>query len=941
MSFRSIFRAKVFSLILCIGIIAQAQRTSQVIAEDSPPNRIDPKVIEALKERGSAQVFIVLRHQPQREAVRRATEIYGPTIAAEGEKLRSAQDFKQAEGNATRQLQDDIDGYTVELRRQAAREMYSLIRGEQEVLSRKLEASGSTSIHRYLMVNAISATVSAETLEWLESESDVAEVFLARTDKAQLNISTYALGANTFWSNGYSGSGQSVAVLDTGVISHPAFSGLSIYYNVFLDNAKTTPCFFDDLTINDYIGHGTHVTGIIASRGSLGWEAYQGVARGLSTLYAYKVAYYDGCTLTGEANIADVISAVDWSLQNTSTSIFNYSFASVADSDDDGPAKLLDLVVDSYGVTFVVAAGNDGPAVSTLGSPGIAYNGITIANMDDRNTYTRGDDAIYSSSSRGPTKGGRFKPDIAAPGTNIYSTAFNWNGGPSGSNLDFISMSGTSMAAPHITGAVALLRQTGVTSPLAQKAILINTTDTSGWKSDIGWGYANLQRAFEQRSTYFLSSVSANGHAGAFKFFSSGSTLQELYATLVWNRHVESSSLQGYLDDLDLYLYDLSTGNEVQRSDSAIQNVEQIAAVISGNYALKVRSWTSAYPNGISTEAFALAVSETGITARIGPILITSCTGPQNATIQTNFQVICTVSNSGDLPAYSVNCSLTIVGGGTGTQNCGNLSPNSSSNVYWTVSAGSQLSTMGLQASAASTSFGEVFAGNSSFSVNIIGSAPSINISVSSLDFGSDLVKSQSIGKNVRIDNVGTATLNIISQTVSGDFRLVAPCPSQIPAGGGCSPVLTFLPSQYGTRTGALTIVSNAPGSPHTISLTGNGIDIVILLSRPSRPKRSGTETVVSRQAFTALIQTSGLASGAITLGCSVVPAEADCSITPAVVPALGSSTTPATVVVDLKASKREIAKRLRERHVHNLVVTVSAAVGGVSKSMEFPISLE
>src|SRR6185369_17791104 len=131
-------------------------------------------------------------------------------------------------------------------------------------------------------------------------------------------------------------------------------------------------------------------------------------------------------------------------------------------------------------LTILIAAGNEGPDASTLDTPGTGYNAITVAAMNDAATASRGDDSAANFSSRGPTKSGRSKPDIAAPGQLIHAAAYNSDG--------LLAMQGTSMATPHIAGAAALLTQLGITDPLAIKAVLINSADGAGWKADIGWG---------------------------------------------------------------------------------------------------------------------------------------------------------------------------------------------------------------------------------------------------------------------------------------------------------------------------------------------------------------------------------------------------------------------------------------------------------------------
>ena len=79
-----------------------------------------------------------------------------------------------------------------------------------------------------------------------------------------------------------------------------------------------------------------------------------------------------------------------------------------------------DHLADTYGLTIAVAAGNSGPGGSTVSSPAVAYNNLAVANW-----VTRGN--IAPSSSRGPSGDGRKKPDVAAPGTNIRSFAYNWD----------------------------------------------------------------------------------------------------------------------------------------------------------------------------------------------------------------------------------------------------------------------------------------------------------------------------------------------------------------------------------------------------------------------------------------------------------------------------------------------------------------------------------
>jgi serine protease AprX len=123
-------------------------------------------------------------------------------------------------------------------------------------------------------------------------------------------------------------------------------------------------------------------------------------------------------------------------------------------------AQFFDAVVDDLWVPITVSAGNEGNTGSKekrLKVPSDAYNVFVVGNIDDKNTNIRSDDTINDTSSAGPTRDGRKKPDICAPGTKIITTLTRGN--EYGQNLvnggDLIS--GTSFAAPHVAGSIALL----------------------------------------------------------------------------------------------------------------------------------------------------------------------------------------------------------------------------------------------------------------------------------------------------------------------------------------------------------------------------------------------------------------------------------------------------------------------------------------------------
>jgi hypothetical protein len=106
-------------------------------------------------------------------------------------------------------------------------------------------------------------------------------------------------------------------------------------------------------------------------------------------------------------------------------------------------------------------------------------------------------------------------------------------------------------------------------------------------------------------------------------------------------------------------------------------------------------------------------------------------------------------------------------------------------------------------------------------------SGPVVTLSPTSLAFGNVVKGSTSLQKNVILANTGSATLTISNIATSGDFAQVAstkPCGSTLAAGANCKITITFTPTQLGSRTGALSITDNAPGSPQTVPLSGTGI---------------------------------------------------------------------------------------------------------------------
>ncbi len=216
--------------------------------------------------------------------------------------------------------------------------------------------------------------------------------------------------------NGNTGAGIGVAVLDTGVdLDHPDLGTV-------IDGAN-----FDrpGNPADDNNGHGTHVAGTIAaSDNTIG---YVGIAPG-ATIIAVKVL-----DRRGSGWVSDINAGIDWVAANQGT--YNIQVANMSLGGSGFSQSMYDAIqsATSTGVTFVVAAGNESSNAANS-SPAGFDNVITVSALNPNDTF-----ASYSNYGS--------VVDLIAPGTNIPSL---WKGG------GYNTISGTSMACPHVAGAAAL-----------------------------------------------------------------------------------------------------------------------------------------------------------------------------------------------------------------------------------------------------------------------------------------------------------------------------------------------------------------------------------------------------------------------------------------------------------------------------------------------------
>lgn len=282
-------------------------------------------------------------------------------------------------------------------------------------------------------------------------------------------------GTNT---NGYSGKGIGVAVLDTGCFPH---EDLDHRIAGFLDMIQKRPLPYDDN------GHGTHVCGIIGGSGAAGDGFYCGIAPGCH-LIPVKVL-----DRRGNGYSSDVLAGLRWIRENRerwNIRIVNISVGSFSRRNMGENSALVRGVNAAWddGMVVVVAAGNMGPKSGTITTPGISRKVITVGCSDDHKEVNVMGNRMIDYSGRGPTSACICKPDIVAPGASIMSCA-NQPG-------KYTSKSGTSMATPLVSGAIALLleKYPEMSNRDVKLRLRDRAVDIGLPRNQQGWGMLDIEK---------------------------------------------------------------------------------------------------------------------------------------------------------------------------------------------------------------------------------------------------------------------------------------------------------------------------------------------------------------------------------------------------------------------------------------------------------------
>ncbi|MCX5121760.1 S8 family serine peptidase [Micromonospora sp. NBC_00362] len=317
----------------------------------------------------------------------------------------------------------------VTYRASTARSATSELRAAGVVVARELSAVGGAA------VNAVKDD-RGDTWAVLTRQTAVERVWLDGRRRISLDHSVPQIGAPDAWRAGYTGSGVTVAVLDTGVdTAHPDLAGKVLEAVNFTDTPED----------GDTVGHGTHVASTIAGSAAASAGRHRGVAPD-AKLLSGKVCETEWCSESA------ILAGMHWAAADKQAAIVNMSLGTADASGNDPLEEAVNTLTARYGTLFVVSAGNEG-ADGAVSSPSSADAALSVGAVDRAERR-----APFSN--RGPRVGEEIiKPDITAPGVGIVAARAEGTAMGEPVNDRYTAASGTSMATPHVAGVAALFAQ--------------------------------------------------------------------------------------------------------------------------------------------------------------------------------------------------------------------------------------------------------------------------------------------------------------------------------------------------------------------------------------------------------------------------------------------------------------------------------------------------
>jgi serine protease AprX len=316
--------------------------------------------------------------------------------------------------------------------------------------------------------------------------------------------------ANRVWTQGGSGRGVTVAVLDSGVAADQDLNG-RVVASVGFAGAH-------DPSRPDFGGHGTHIAGTIAGNGSKSNGEFIGMAPNANIV---DVQVLDQ---NGNGRISSILRGMEWVLAHKAQfniRAMNMSFGTPSQgSFKFDPIDAAAEVAWKNGIVVVAAAGNGGPSSGTVESPGTDPWVITVGSTDDQGTLSLTDDTLGWWSAWGVPTDSTAKPDVIAPGRRLVSirvpgstldTMLPDHVVTANNGMSYFRLTGTSMSTAVMSGAVALLLEHQPSlSPDQVKKILTSSTQPFG----LGGPPAGAGAGLIDASSVWASSVRGTNNAG-------------------------------------------------------------------------------------------------------------------------------------------------------------------------------------------------------------------------------------------------------------------------------------------------------------------------------------------------------------------------------------------------------------------------------------------
>jgi subtilisin family serine protease len=423
--------------------------------------------------------------------------------------------------------------------------------------------------YRYHLINGLAGDAKPSAVKKLVTNNAVQGVFLdgvthvevpaANEPGSETVCPASKINAEELWSRGIDGKGVTVAILDSGIDkNHPDLAGKVIGEKNFVE---------DEATSDDLLGHGTLVSGIVAGSGAASSGKYKGVAPGVSLLNVKVI------NKAGDGKLSDIIAGIEWALDNHAD-ILSLSLGGMNLGETNPPITMAADNAADAGAVVCVAAGNRNntqsqslTGTSTLGQPQAKGKQIDLGMFDvsQSNGANRevllllllvplapglidspGDgvkvitmgasdcnDRIASFSGSGPTRDGRTKPSVVAPGVNVVSTV-----PPDLDNLDYLDIyyakqSGTSLSTPVAAGMAALLLQAdpnltpaGVKAAMTLGAKKLNNSQGEQYEEYYqGAGRLDANKSFELLNVGLAGVIPDAWNAGRWAYLGAGKGL--------------------------------------------------------------------------------------------------------------------------------------------------------------------------------------------------------------------------------------------------------------------------------------------------------------------------------------------------------------------------------------------------------------------------------